>query len=201
MTHRRRVRILFALILLAIVLVSADSSSTSTAAKAKGKGKGKGAGGKAKGTGTSDHAKKAIDGKANAGASSDGKAKPGGTSMSNSKALKDLPRSQIGWSGEGKAMLASQQALAAKQGWTPDQRAYLESVKRSLIGNATMTPTRLNQFDKDAVCKWDCYQRMTMLEPLAAEIFNNNIPGDFVEAHGALERTVPLWQSPRICLE
>ena len=148
--------------IIAYVAAVAAVSSAATGAHVSGKGKGKG-----KGAGVSNQ----IESKAK------------GTSMHNSKALKDLPRSQIGWAGDGKAMLAAQAALAARQQWSPAQRAYLESVKRSLIGpNATMTPSRLNQFDPDAVCKWDCYQRMTMLEPLAAEIFNSNIPGDFVEA-------------------
>ena len=28
----------------------------------------------------------------------------------------------------------------------------------------------MNQYDPNAVCRWDCYQRMTMLEPLAAHV-------------------------------
>ena len=99
-----------------------------------------------------------------------------------SDALKKLPRSQLGWAGDGKAMLARQAELAATQGWEPAQHDYLESVKRALIGNASATPKKLNEFDGAAVCRWDCYRRMTMLEPLVADVFRSQVPGDFIEA-------------------
>ena len=61
--------------------------------------------------------------------------------------------------------------------------SIVEHVKGCVIGNGQMFPT--NNYvggDMNAACRWDCYRRATMLEPLAEAIFRDNIPGDFLEA-------------------
>lgn len=61
--------------------------------------------------------------------------------------------------------------------------SIVEHVKRCVIGTGLMFPT--DNFvggDMRAACRWDCYRRATMLEPLAEAIFRDNIPGDFLEA-------------------
>ena len=133
-------------------------------------------------------------------ATSTSKAKGGGgTAMRRSDLLVKLPKEQIGWiERNANAMLTSQRALADAQQWSSQQRAYLESVKRSLIGNGTTSPKKLNEFDEGAVCRWDCYQRMTMLEPLAAHVLQNNVLGDFVEA-GVFTGGVSIFMTAMLC--
>ena len=61
--------------------------------------------------------------------------------------------------------------------------SIVERVKRCVIGNGAMFPT--NNYvggDMNAACRWDCYRRATMLEPMAEAIFRDRIPGDFLEA-------------------
>ena len=111
------------------------------------------------------------------------------TSMARSEALTKLDRHQVGWAGPGgmsKAMAAAQEALVAAQRWSPSEREYFERVKRALVGNSTLSPRTLNAgYDPTAVCRWDCYQRMTMLEPLVDHVLNA-VEGDFV-AHRRAE--------------
>ena len=170
----------FGAVLALVALLAVLRGVQSTGAPA-GKAKGKGGGGKAGGKGGGKAGGKG-GGTGSAGSAGGAAASPSasaskGTSMRNSEALKKMPKAQLGWAGDAKAMLEQQARLANQQVWTTAQRAYLESVKRALIGNSTTTPERLNQFDGDAVCKWDCYQRMTMLEPLVADIFATGVAG------------------------
>ena len=58
----------------------------------------------------------------------------------------------------------------------------VEHVKRCVIGNGAMFPDDNYHGDMNAACRWDCYRRATMLEPMAEAIFRDNIPGDFLEA-------------------
>lgn len=75
------------------------------------------------------------------------------------------------------------QTLRQRQGWTPEQRRTLERLKHALIGNSTAYPrTMWDTHDANATCTWDCYRRATMLEPLAWDILEKNVPGDFLEA-------------------
>ena len=61
--------------------------------------------------------------------------------------------------------------------------SIVEHVKRCVIGTGSMFPTDNHVGgDMRAACRWDCYRRATMLEPLAVAIFRDNIPGDFLEA-------------------
>jgi hypothetical protein len=61
--------------------------------------------------------------------------------------------------------------------------SIVEHVKRCVIGTGSMFPTdNYVGGDMRAACRWDCYRRATMLEPLAEAIFRDNIPGDFLEA-------------------
>ena len=56
--------------------------------------------------------------------------------------------------------------------------SIVERVKRCVIGNGAMFPT--NNYvggDMNAACRWDCYRRATMLEPMAEAIFRDRIPG------------------------
>ena len=58
----------------------------------------------------------------------------------------------------------------------------VETVKRCVIGNGPRFPTDNLIGDMNAACRWDCYRRATMLEPMAEAIFRDRIPGDFLEA-------------------
>ena len=61
--------------------------------------------------------------------------------------------------------------------------SIVEHVKRCVIGIGAMFP--INNFvggDMRAACRWDCYRRATMLEPLVEAIFRDRVPGDFLEA-------------------
>ena len=59
----------------------------------------------------------------------------------------------------------------------------VEGVKRCVIGTGLMFPTdNYAGGDMRAACRWDCYRRSTMLEPLAEAIFRDRVPGDFLEA-------------------
>lgn len=61
--------------------------------------------------------------------------------------------------------------------------SIVEHVKGCVIGNGPRFPT--NNYvggDMNAACRWDCYRRATMLEPLVEAIFRDNVPGDFLEA-------------------
>jgi hypothetical protein len=120
------------------------------------------------------------------------------TLMARSAALAKLNRSELGWAAGSKAMKEAQKRLASTQAWLDAQRSYLESVKRALIGNATTSPKKLNEFDASAVCKWDCYQRMTMLEPLIDYVLKTNVPGDVVEA-GVFTGGVSIYLAAMLC--
>jgi hypothetical protein len=73
-------------------------------------------------------------------------------------------------------------ALVRNQGWSAQQRSALESLKLALIGNATAAPRQNMDGDPNATCKWDCYRRATMLEPLAWDVLARGVPSDFLEA-------------------
>ena len=72
--------------------------------------------------------------------------------------------------------------MARHAEWAPAQAAYLEYTKMRLIGGAHRYPRRLAIGNSTAPCAWDCYRRATMLEPLAAQIINRGVEGDFCEA-------------------
>lgn len=58
----------------------------------------------------------------------------------------------------------------------------VDAVKRCVIGNGPMFPADNMVGDMRAACRWDCYRRATMLEPMAETIFRDRVPGDFLEA-------------------
>ncbi len=58
----------------------------------------------------------------------------------------------------------------------------VEAVKRCVIGKGPMFTTDNYKGDMNAACRWDCYRRATMLEPMVEAIFRDGIPGDFLEA-------------------
>ena len=60
--------------------------------------------------------------------------------------------------------------------------SLVERAKRCVIGNGKKFPSDNLDGDMAAACRWDCYRRATMLEPLAARVFERNVPGDFMEA-------------------
>jgi hypothetical protein len=61
--------------------------------------------------------------------------------------------------------------------------ASVEHVKRCVIGNGQMFPTdNWSGGDMRAACRWDCYRRATMLEPMVEAIVRDRVPGDFLEA-------------------
>lgn len=64
----------------------------------------------------------------------------------------------------------------------PPEMSITEQVKRCVIGNAPRLP--LNNLDGDmhAACRWDCYRRASMLEPMSRAIFQDGVQGDFLEA-------------------
>ena len=80
----------------------------------------------------------------------------------------------------------------SRRWWTPSQRLYLHDLKTALIGRANqrgsykcMNQSRMfesDQGDPVAPCRWDCFRRCTMLEPLVAQVLMDNVPGDFLEA-------------------
>ena len=78
--------------------------------------------------------------------------------------------------------LSALRVLSVGQLWSVEQREALDAVKRRLIGNASATPKTNLDGDTSAVCMWDCYRRMTMLEPLASDVLQKGVPGDFLEA-------------------
>ena len=52
---------------------------------------------------------------------------------------------------------------------------------RCVIGSAKRFPSDNLDGDMNAACRWDCYRRAAMLEPLAAHVFERRA-GDFMEA-------------------
>ena len=60
--------------------------------------------------------------------------------------------------------------------------SLVERAKRCVIGGAKRFPSDNLDGDVTAACRWDCYRRATMLEPLAAHVFEHDVPGDFMEA-------------------
>ena len=58
----------------------------------------------------------------------------------------------------------------------------VEAVKHCVIGNGPMFPTSNLEGDMNAACRWDCYRRASMLEPLVAAVLRDNVSGDFLEA-------------------
>jgi len=58
----------------------------------------------------------------------------------------------------------------------------VEHVKRCVIGDGAMFPADNYHGDMNAACRWDCYRRATMLEPMAEAIFRDGVAGDFLEA-------------------
>lgn len=60
--------------------------------------------------------------------------------------------------------------------------SLVERAKRCVIGNGKKFPSDNLDGDMAAACRWDCYRRATMLEPLAARVFERDVPGDFMEA-------------------
>ena len=66
--------------------------------------------------------------------------------------------------------LASDMDAHAQTWWQPAQREALNETKRKITAVETGS------------CTWDCANRATMLEPLAADVLMNNVPGDFLEA-------------------
>lgn len=59
----------------------------------------------------------------------------------------------------------------------------VERVKRCVIGSGLMFPTdNYKGGDMSAACRWDCYRRATMLEPMVEAIVRDRVPGDFLEA-------------------
>ena len=76
--------------------------------------------------------------------------------------------------------------------WTADQLASLERTKRCLISPAEAFPSKNKAplscsahdalRDRCQICGWDCYRRLTMLEPLVADVLDRKVPGDFIEA-------------------
>ena len=66
--------------------------------------------------------------------------------------------------------LSALRVLSVGQLWSVEQREALDAVKRRLIGNASATPKTNLDGDTSAVCMWDCYRRMTMLEPLRSRL-------------------------------
>ena len=49
--------------------------------------------------------------------------------------------------------------------------SLVERAKRCVIGNGKKFPSDNLDGDMAAACRWDCYRRATMLEPLAARVF------------------------------
>lgn len=60
--------------------------------------------------------------------------------------------------------------------------SILESVKRCVIGAGEPFPPNNLVGDMRAACRWDCYRRASMLEPMVESIFRKGVPGDFLEA-------------------
>ena len=60
--------------------------------------------------------------------------------------------------------------------------SLVERAKRCAIGKGKRFPSDNLDGDMAAACRWDCYRRATMLEPLAAHVFEQDVPGDFMEA-------------------
>ena len=66
-------------------------------------------------------------------------------------------------------------ALERSQRWTPQQRDYLNQIKRCVAGRINMTymdrqhdKLKLYGLKDGSPCAWDCERRATMIEPLAA---------------------------------
>ena len=86
--------------------------------------------------------------------------------------------------------------------WSPEQLAYLELIKASVIGAGRKSryvgaSPRFPQQDSPAIladpgtqyhktdcwaCSFDCYRRATMLEPIVVDILRAKVKGDFLEA-------------------
>ena len=60
--------------------------------------------------------------------------------------------------------------------------SILESVKRCVIGAGEPFPPNNLVGDMRAACRWDCYRRASMLEPMVDSILREGVPGDFLEA-------------------
>tara|TARA_B110001452_G_scaffold96042_1_gene79396 strand:- start:804 stop:1478 length:675 start_codon:yes stop_codon:yes gene_type:complete len=69
--------------------------------------------------------------------------------------------------------LATAADAAAQAWWKPAQLEMLNETKRLV----TNTESELG-----AACTWDCFNRATMLAPLAADILQSGVKGDFLEA-------------------
>jgi len=69
--------------------------------------------------------------------------------------------------------LATAADAAAQAWWKPTQLEMLNETKRLV----TNTESELG-----AACTWDCFNRATMLAPLAADILQSGVKGDFLEA-------------------
>ena len=79
------------------------------------------------------------------------------------------------------AAIERMQTLSAAARWTKEQLATLRMLKQRLVGNASVSPVPFHG-DNGAVCMWDCVRRATMMEPLAADVLQRGVPGDFLEA-------------------
>jgi hypothetical protein len=66
--------------------------------------------------------------------------------------------------------LARAEDAAALSWWSEAQRSYFNTTKVAL----TSRP--------NPACQWDCANRATMLEPIAADVLKNGVEGDFLEA-------------------
>jgi len=117
-----------------------------------------------------------------------------GDSPGFTKLLSTKPQ-QVSWRGDIDSSM--QKRLSASLAWSTEQSAYLERIKKSLIGKAELSP-EYNVEVEGAVCGWDCYQRMTMLEPLAFDVLTKNIPGDFVEA-GVYRGGISVFMAAMLC--
>ena len=80
-------------------------------------------------------------------------------------------------------------ALERSQRWTPQQRDYLNQIKRCVAGRINMTymdrqhdKLKLYGLKDGSPCAWDCERRATMIEPLAADLKRRGVAGDFIEA-------------------
>ena len=70
--------------------------------------------------------------------------------------------------------------------WSKQTLERLEHVKALIRGKGPAYPPLMakgnNAFDRDAMGWWDTSRRATMLEPLAADVLRQGVPGDFLEA-------------------
>lgn len=64
-------------------------------------------------------------------------------------------------------------------------QSALDAVKKRITRRhraPSLSPQGNNDYNAEAMGRWDAYRRMTMLEPLAADVFTNGVVGDFVDA-------------------